>query len=839
MFKFDLKNAEIFKAVKAPIFIRRSDLFRKTFSILSVLSFLFLVSATIQPSLRFIETGRILGVTGFLFFFYLLFLHLNIFFEVGLKKNEPPMKLEDANARIEEINFAEFLNYDAARLLRKAFRSKEKDSTDLLFYIVKSCEFTHFVFTRLLIDKADFLRELQAHKGRDWNDEITDSLKETIVVSLSVAAGRNHKRIRPEDLLVALATSNKPFKQFLIRHDIKKRELKSLTSWYIEINSEINQRKKFWRYENLVKLGTIGKHWAAGGAYFLNKFAVNWTEVVTGRGFRRIIGHEKVVESVERSLSSEQSNVVLVGKPGSGRSAVINELTRKSFLGLTPSEISHKRIYKLQLSSLIANVEGKERTEKILNRIFSEVISAGNIILVLENIHEFIAGDGKVGIVDISGVLETYLKDSRFKFISITNFRDYRRTVERNRAVDSELKKIELSEVSPEEALRLSERVTPSLEEKHNIFVSYRALKSSVELTEKYLPSASFPKKAIDILEEAILHASQKGVEILRKEHITDILSEKAEVPVGKVLGEEKSILLNLEEKIHERIINQEEAVSQISKSLRRSRAELDTRKGLIGSFLFLGPTGVGKTETAKAIADVYFGSEDKMIRIDMSEYQNISDLSRLIGSEDREGVLTEQVVEDPFSLILLDELEKAHRDILNVFLQILDEGHVTDGVGRKVNFKNCMIIATSNAGYKIILNSIKEETTLGEVREDILDHLFQKEIFRPELVNRFDGTVIFEPLSKESLMQIAELQLQGLKESLKEKHIEFKITEELKEKIVDISYEPVFGAREMQRVIQNEIGDNFASAILSDRINAGDEVIVDPDEFKLEKITQ
>jgi len=379
--------------------------------------------------------------------------------------------------------------------------------------------------------------------------------------------------------------------------------------------------------------------------------------------------------------------------------------------------------------------------------------------------------------------------------------------------------------------------MTPGFENKHKVFISYQAIKAVVELSDKFLSADPFPEKAIQLLEESVIYISQAKKKALKKEDVARVVSEKAEVPVGEAADDEKKALLNLEEEIHERIINQETAVSEIAKSLRRSRADIDTRTGLIGSFLFLGPTGVGKTETAKAIADIYFGSEKRMIRIDMSEYQNIADLSRLIGSEDSEGVLTEKVVEDPFSLILLDELEKAHKDILNLFLQILDEGHVTDGVGRKVSFKNCMVIATSNAGYQIIMDSVEKGITLGKVKKDILDYLFREGLFRPEFVNRFDGTVVFEPLSKSNLVKIADIQLRKLKTNLKEKHIDFEITDRLKERIVEISYEPVFGAREMQRVIQNKVGDAFASAILSDNLSAGDKVQIDPDDFSLKKI--
>ena len=838
MFKFEAKKSAIFKAVKDPLLIRKASLIKTILFYAFILSLILWGVMTFDPSLRIISPIRLVGFAGLFLFLYLSFAYLDLFFQTEIKKPATPMPLSEAAGRIEEINFANYFDYHGAKFLNKTINSRSKDSTTLLFYILKEASFTHFVFSRLLIDKGEVIKMIKSVMGKVERDSISGCLKETITRSLAVAAKRGHERVRAEDLLVALATTNEYFKKVLIRADIKEREIVSLTSWWIRNNKKRKKDKKFWRYENLVKMGTLGRQWAAGGTYLLDKFAVDWTEVLSSRGFREIVGHNDSMNSIERIVSGDgKNNVMIVGQPGTGRRAVINELTRKSFLGLSLPGVNHKKVYKLKLQSLVARVDGKEQTEKVLDKVFSEVAAAGNIILVIENIQEFISGEERAGIIDISGVLEPYLNYADFKVIGVTNYKDYRRVVERNQAINSNFSKVELSQVSMEDSLELCEMITANLENKYGVFISYQALKSVVELSEKFLTSDPFPEKAMDLLEEAVISAEQKKKKVLKKEDVEEVVSEKAEVPVGEAADDEKKALLNLEEEVHKRIINQETAVSEIAKSLRRSRANIDTRTGLIGSFLFLGPTGVGKTETAKAIADVYFGSVDRMIRLDMSEYQNVEDLSRLIGSENREGVLTEQVVEDPFSLILLDELEKAHKDILNLFLQILDEGHVTDGVGRKVDFRNCMIIATSNAGYKIIMDSVKDEIPLEKVKEDILDYLFREALFRPEFVNRFDGTVIFEPLSKSNLIDIADLQLKKLKENLKEKHIDFIITDELKEKIVDMSYEPVFGAREMQRVIQNEVGDVLASGMLSEDLEPGDEIKINPDDFSVEKL--
>ena len=378
------------------------------------------------------------------------------------------------------------------------------------------------------------------------------------------------------------------------------------------------------------------------------------------------------------------------------------------------------------------------------------------------------------------------------------------------------------------------EELTLQLEAKYKKLISYQALRDIIVFCDKYLKTTPFPEKATDLLDEVMVYAAQIKERIVKPEHVAKIVSEKTQIPVGKIEAKEREKLLKLESLIHKRIINQNEAVNQVSDALRRARAEVTARKGPMGTFLFLGPTGVGKTETSKALAEIYFGSESRMIRLDMSEFQSVSDIPRLIGSVGEEGLLTTKVRESPFSLILLDEIEKAHPNILNLFLQVLDEGHLTDGVGRKIDFKNTIIIATSNAGYLVILEALKKNKKMDEVKDELLDHLFKKGIFRPEFINRFDAMVLFKSLTKENLLDISEILLGKVKKGLIKKDIEFIVTKELKEKIVDLSYNPKFGAREMNRVIQDKIGNVLAKALLSQKIKRGDRVEVQAEDFGL-----
>jgi ATP-dependent Clp protease ATP-binding subunit ClpA len=333
-----------------------------------------------------------------------------------------------------------------------------------------------------------------------------------------------------------------------------------------------------------------------------------------------------------------------------------------------------------------------------------------------------------------------------------------------------------------------------------------------------------------------VTYVVKNGEKIVLPKHVDFIIKEKTKIPVGEIETKERNILLNLEKFLRERVIGQEEAIKEIASALRRARANISHRPGPAGSFLFLGPTGVGKTETAKALADIYFGSEKRMIRLDMSEFQNLEDIKKLLGAPNQEGLLTTRVRENPFSLILLDEFEKANPNILNLFLQVFDEGHLTDGEGRKVDFRNNIIIATSNAGYQIIIDALENDGRgWTNIKKKILDFIFSNSIFRPELINRFDAVVVFRPLTKENLLSISELLLNKIKNNLFLKGIEFVITPELKEKIVELSYSPTFGAREMRRVIQDKVENVLAVGILSNKLIKGSSVKINPENFTLE----
>ena len=819
--KFEIKEATIFKAIRWEGFYKLISVFKKLFLLCSFLSFFYL----------FFGENPLFFFGLFLVFpsLYLIFQIEESFFNLKLKNPKNKKSIGEALTNPEEINLADFFSFEAAKAVWKS-----KNNSDRLFYnILCDNPSIGFVFSRLLLDVNKIKKTLKSQKSEDQSE----NFKEVIVGSLRTANQKNHKRTELGDMVISLAKNNSTFNAILIDADLEVSDVENTVYWLETLERVSTEEKHFWEWENLIKRGSLAKDWATGYSPLLDRFGIDYSALVRQQGFIEVVGHKEEIEAMERILARrELNNCLLVGEPETGRKSIVLELARRSALGKSFPEINYKRIIQLDLSSLVAKTKDVEEAEAFLEHIFREIMHAGNIILTIDNFHHFIGGEKRPGIIDISGVIIPYLPLPGFQVIAVTSFTGLHEKIEQKPSVLSLFEKVEVREISGEETLMILEDHSLLLENKYKKYIAFTALKETVNLAEKYI-SKPFPSSAISLLDEAMIYVSPLKEKLVRPEHVRKIVSEKVEVPIGEVEEKEKGILLNLEELIHQRIVNQEEGVKEISIALRRARAEISPQKGPMGTFLFLGPTGVGKTETAKALASIYFGSEEKMIRLDMSEFQEVSDIARLIGSAGEEGLLTTKVKENPFSLILLDEIEKTHPNILNLFLQVLDEGHLTDGSGSRVNFKNSIIIATSNAGYQIILEAIKENSEWSNVKQKLLNYVFKEGIFRPEFINRFDAMVVFKPLSREHIMKVAEMMLKKIEENLKEKNIDFVITQALKQKISELGYDPTFGARQMKRVIQDKIEDVLATAILSGEIKRRDMIEINPETFKIRKI--
>jgi ATP-dependent Clp protease ATP-binding subunit ClpC len=842
---FDLKNTEILKAVKRerfPLF-KLSNFFKNLFLILFVLAFLLILFSFLN-----FTSGYSAAKTLVLFLsLYLIFWNISLFTNLKIKNPKNNLNISDAALNPNDHNLAAFLDFNTTKVVLDTinFCRKKKiavNSAALFYSSLKLSKDINVICARLginpkklRVDAKNYLEKIQ--KQENATEVFSDDFQRTIEYALKVAVDRQHKAVGEKEILVALAKENEFFNKLLIDFDLKKEDVEKLTLWLDSAEDLQEKNRQFWTYENLLRIGSLGKDFSSGYTVTLDRFSIDWKRVVSKWRFREIIGHKKEIEQTEEILAkSNLANVLIVGNAGTGRKSIIEALAQKCYLGTSLPQLNDKRVVELDAVLMAAQIPDFEKLESTLDQIFSEVAAAGNVILVIENLENFVGQKvQKAGSFDISGVLSKYLPIPSFQFVGITTYEGLHRDIEKETSFASLFEKVEVSEITEAETINILQSAALELEYSHKILILFPSIREIVNLTARYMPSLPFPKKALDVLDESAVYVQRLKEKVVLPHHIAEIVSKKTDIPVGKMEVKEKEVLLNLENLIHQRIVNQEEAVKEISIAMRRARMGLASKTRPMGTFLFLGPTGVGKTETAKALAQIYFGSENKMIRLDMSEFQAVSDIPRLVGSVspvEMQGLLTTPVRETPFSLILLDEIEKAHPNILNLFLQVLDEGHITDGQGRKVSFANTIIICTSNAGADIIFKQVELNQALE--KDKLLDAIFEKNIFRPEFVNRFDATVIFHPLTKENLLLIAQLSLQGLQKNLKEKDIDFVITDSLKEKIVELSYKPEFGAREMRRVVQDKVENVVADALLSDKIKKGDRIEINSENFEL-----
>jgi len=772
----------------------------------------------------------LLGWTMIFFGLVILSQHLTLFYS-DCKKIRPQKSLKDALEK--GTNLAPFLNFNSAKYINKALKRNQFPSASILLYYFldeKNPKIV-FIFSRLLIDSKKLKAEVQKIMNSGTKEEFESIIQEAGTIALK----RGYDVIKEGDIIAVLSEKEPIFRQILIDLELQKEDIENLSWWVEAIDEKIKKSKRFWDYENLLKHGSIGGDWAFGYTVTLDRYSIDWTREIGTRGFEELIGHKEEIEMVENILSRKGlRNALIVGNPGTGRNIIIHAVIKKSLTGKSTKEINGKKFVELDLVSLAADIESFEQSEKIIATCLNEAQRAGNVILILNDFHNFVGGEKKAGLIDISSIILPYLTNSSFPMICVTDYQGFNKNIEKKAELIKLFEKVEVKELTPDETMLIIEDKVFGLEQEYDKFISYPALKEIIRLSERYIPY-SFPQKAISLLKDSFVFSNKYTDDrIILPEHIDQIVSAKTQIPVGKIRSKEKEVLLDLENILKKRIISQEEAIKEVSAALRRARSGVQSKKGPMGSFLFLGPTGVGKTETAKALAEAYFGSEERMIRLDMSEFQRIDDIPRLIGGENQEGILTTKVKEDPFSLVLLDEIEKAHPDILNLFLQVLDEGYLNDYLGRKVSFNNTIIIATSNAGYQIILEALKENKKMEEIKKELLDFIFKNSIFRPEFINRFDGVVVFKSLTQDDLIKIIQLQLEKIQKTLAEKHIEIIITEELKRKIVELSFNPIFGAREIKRTIQDKVENPIANALLSDKIKNGDKIKIDPETFEI-----
>lgn len=581
----------------------------------------------------------------------------------------------------------------------------------------------------------------------------------------------------------------------------------------------------------------MNRAWSARPTPTLDRFSEDLTDYARLEKIGFLIGHEVEYDRMTDILSRPtKPNVMLVGDPGAGKETLVNHLAYKIVKDEVPSELFDKRLVMLRIGSLTAGAEGGELQSRIA-RIIEEIVQAGNIILYIPDIHNLIKASGRTG-VSAADVFLPAFSSSAFSVVGSTNHKDYKQFIEPQIEFAKSFEMIPVQEISVNDAIKLLVYDSIILERQFGIKVTFGAVKQAVFLASKYFRDKLLPSSAEDLLKEALSDAKEKGDTILNADDVVDIAQRRVNIPLRQAKEEEAQKLLNLEELIHKRLVDQEEAVRAVSRSLREYRSGLSRKGGPIASFLFVGPTGVGKTELSKILAKIQFGSKDAMIRLDMSEYQDKQSIFRFIGSPDgaMSGMLTESVLKKPYSLILLDEFEKAHPDILNLFLQVFDDGRLTDNFGKVVDFQNTIIIATSNAHSDFI----KSEIEAGRPMSEISDSLKKKltEYFRPELINRFSDIIVFKSLSREDIVAIAKILVNELIEDLKQSQgMELRLSDEAVRRIAELGYDPVFGARPLRGVISEKLRSVLAEKILKGEITRGGKVtvVLEGEELKFE----
>lgn len=549
----------------------------------------------------------------------------------------------------------------------------------------------------------------------------------------------------------------------------------------------------------------------------LLQYAYNFTREILSGPVISPIGRDKEYDLLITALSkNHSSNVLLVGPAGVGKTALIAEFALDSDMGVLPKNISNKIVFKFYSERLLAGVENQGDLEMRFVELFSELAHAGNVVVYIPNIENIFGGGGLS--MDISGALVEYLKSSRIKIIGSTTEDAFNTYIYQKQEIKELFDVVEVAEPDEETALFMVLEKSKDLEKANHVSISYNALKEVCNLSDSYEnDGTAMPGRAVRLMEDVIANSKTHGVKKITEDEVRSFVGEKTNLLLDKPDEQESEKLLDLEATIHKRVISQDEAVSAISNAMRRVRSGMKNEGKPIASFLFLGPTGVGKTQTAKALASSYFGDEKAMIRLDMSEYQNDDAINLLLG----EGFV-DKVLHNPFSLILLDEFEKASKGVHDLFLQVLDEGRLTDHLGRVISFKNAIIIATSNAGSEFIREKYKERVVIEDVKKELIEKIQQSGIYKPELINRFDDVIVFRPLSEKDAISVAKLFLQESVDKISEQQITLSYGDDVTEFVAKNSFSTEFGARNVRRFIEATIENQLSKLLLSNSLQKG-----------------
>ncbi|MEJ2412499.1 MAG: ATP-dependent Clp protease ATP-binding subunit [Anaerolineales bacterium] len=721
------------------------------------------------------------------------------------------------------------------------------------------------------------------------------------VLELAVEEARNlsHHYIGVEHILLGLVAYGKGVaNDVLSQLGLTGEQIRRHTLRVMEETKDSNKLQRERR-----QTGRAKRAKSKSATPMVDQLAVNLTDLAEEGKLDPVIGRETEIERVVQILARRtKNNPALIGEPGVGKTAIVEGLTQRIADGDVPAPLLGKRVLQLDLGSVVAGTMYRGQFEERLKRVISE-LKESDAILFIDEVHMLVGAGSAGSAMDAANILKPALSRGELQVVGATTLDEYRKHIESDAALERRFQPITVDEPSQEETIEILQGIRPAYEEHHQLKISDEALEAATDLSARYVSDRFLPDKAIDLVDEASsrvrmfknpigedakevvykLRSVRKELKQAEEEHvpsddledleksledqledlkaawdrdssptvtiedIAEIVSMWTGIPVTELAEEESDRLLHMEEELHKHIVGQEEAIEKIAKAVRRSRAGLKDPKRPVGSFIFLGPTGVGKTELTKALAKFMFGSEEALIHLDMSEFMERHSVSRLVGAPpgyigyDDAGQLTEAIRRRPYSIVVFDEIEKAHQEAHNMLLQIMEEGHITDARGRKVDFRNAMVIMTSNIGADLIQNNASigfeltqdEEQTRKRDYDDMRRKLLKslKGTFRPEFINRVDSVVVFHALTKENIRDIVDLELNKVRERLVEKHLQLEITPEGVDLLVKLGYNPEMGARPLRRVIQEKIENQLSDAVLSGKFSPGDIVLVDGQE--------
>ena len=673
----------------------------------------------------------------------------------------------------------------------------------------------------------------------------------------------------------------------------------SLQKLYVDLRSAMGEDGADAREE--LQSSRAGKD-SSASTPTLNSFSRDLTKLAREGKLDPVIGRESEIQRVVQILSRRtKNNPCLIGEPGVGKTAVVEGLAQMIAVGNVPETIADRRVMTLDLSGMVAGSKYRGEFEERIKKVISEVTEDGNVLLFLDEIHTIIGAGGAEGAIDASNILKPSLARGEIQLIGATTREEYRKYIEKDAALERRFQPVVVEEPTEEQSIAILKGLRPKYEEHHKVTITDEALVAAVRLSSRYINDRFLPDKAIDLIDEAASkirlttyvepaeiksltedidkleiqkeqaiknEAYEKAGDIKKRQQkkrekiekirekwqkektsrklnvgegeIADVVSGWTKIPVRKLEEEESERLRKLESILHERVVGQEEAVTAVAKAIRRGRVGLKDPKRPIGSFLFLGPTGVGKTELCKALAEAMFGTENALIRVDMSEYMEKHSVSKMIGSPpgyvgyEEGGQLSEKVRRNPYSVILFDEIEKAHPDVFNILLQVLDDGHITDAQGRKIDFKNTVLIMTSNAGAENIISPKRLGFASNDdakeryrfMKERVMEEV--KRMFKPEFLNRIDEIIVFHQLSQDHMKEIVDIMLKGIcRRTLTQMNLKLTVDDSAKAFLVEKGYDEKYGARPLRRAIQNLLEDGLAEAVLDGKVKAGDGVTV------------